>query len=277
MKVLIAGCGYVGSAAARLLSATHQVTCLRRNPAPLEGIRSLSADLCDTQTLTFKKGDFDAVIYCASARSRERAAYRAAYVDGLRNVLSKTADEARVLFTSSTSVYAESNGGWTDEQSPLRQDETAQSELVAAERLLEKSPQQTVCLRLSGIYGPERTRFIEAIRSGRQRPSGQLAYTNRIHRDDAAAAIMHVLGLNSPQPTYNVSDSDPCEKDEIIRWIMQRLGIAETTDDGRERASTSKPSELAPGKNKRIKNHRLLSSGFQLRYPSFREGYTELL
>ena len=54
MRVLIAGCGYVGSAlAARLVVAGHEVHGLRRNVDALPtGVRGVAADLTDRSTLT---------------------------------------------------------------------------------------------------------------------------------------------------------------------------------------------------------------------------------
>jgi nucleoside-diphosphate-sugar epimerase len=62
------------------------------------------------------------VVYSAAAAGFSEALYEAAYVAGVRNLLSAPWQAGqrprRLLFTSSTSVYAQHQGEWVDEDSP---------------------------------------------------------------------------------------------------------------------------------------------------------------
>ena len=137
MRVLIAGCGYVGSAlAARLVVAGHEVHGLRRNVDALPtGVRGVAADLTDRSTLT-QLPTVDALVYCAAANGRSEASYEAAYVRGVENVLDALGDAplARAVFTSSTAVYAQDDGSDVDEGSPTEPSGFSGRILLRAER-----------------------------------------------------------------------------------------------------------------------------------------------
>jgi nucleoside-diphosphate-sugar epimerase len=123
-RVLIAGCGYVGTALGLRLSAVgHRVWGLRRHPGELPSpIEPLAADLADPSSLAVLPRDLDWVVYAAAAGGFSDERYRAAYVDGPRHLLSALAATGiaprRLVFTSSTGVYAQSGGEQVDETSP---------------------------------------------------------------------------------------------------------------------------------------------------------------
>src|SRR4030095_16929794 len=123
-NLLIAGCGYVGSALARLrIARGDRVFGLRRNPIDLPpGVEPVSADLAVSRSLADLPRDLDAVVYAAAPRGRDDAFYRITYVDGLRNLLAAVAEQGqtprRVIFVSSTAVYGQKRGEWVDETSP---------------------------------------------------------------------------------------------------------------------------------------------------------------
>src|SRR5690606_35593998 len=109
MNVLIAGCGYVGSALAlQLLSEGHSVWGLRRNVAALpDGVHPLQADLHQDPFVVLPV-PFDQVVYATGSEAFTEAAYRAAYVDGPRRLITALQEQGqapqRVIFTSSTGV-----------------------------------------------------------------------------------------------------------------------------------------------------------------------------
>src|SRR2546430_3021562 len=156
-RILIAGCGYVGQAAADLVHAagwtvegwTHSAESAARlsaNPYPVRGV-----DVSRRAQVAECAGSFDAVIHCASSRGGDAEAYRQIYFDGARNLLNNF-PPAKILFTSSTSVYAQRDGSWVTEKSetkPLR--ETSRILLEAGKLILEKGG---TVVRLAAIYGP---------------------------------------------------------------------------------------------------------------------------
>lgn len=276
--VLIAGCGYVGRRLAEILAGRgHRVYALRRSAAPPPaGASAVRADLADPATLTALPDRVDAVVYAAGPASRDEAAYRKVYVDGLQNLVvalgAREQPPGRLLFTSSTGVYGQDDGSWVDEDSPAEPSGFSGRLLLEGERLAHAGPLPATVLRLGGIYGPGRTWLVDRVRSGEARLlAGPPRYTNRIHREDAAGALAHLLDLERPQPIYLGVDGHPGEHNEVIRFIASELGLAEPAPAGE--------SAMPPGRagNKRCRNDRLLRSGYRFRYPGFREGYRELV
>lgn len=272
MTVLIAGCGDLGTEAGlRFAAAGFSVLGWRRSaekiPAPLTG---QAADL--TGSLPAIPADTEVVVISTAARERSEAAYRSAYVDGTANVLDALDRDGvhprRILFVSSTAVYGDAGGGWLDEDSPTAPASVTGAVIREAEDLLHSRRPDAVVLRLAGIYGPGRTRLIDQVRSGTADP-GQGQLTNRIHRDDAAAAIVHLTtAVADPAPLYLGVDNEPVEKREVLRFLAAELG----TELGPE-----EPSNSSRGGNRRLSNTRLLSTGFEFSYPTFREGYRAVL
>ncbi|HEX2486050.1 MAG TPA: NAD-dependent epimerase/dehydratase family protein [Myxococcota bacterium] len=271
MRVLIAGCGYVGSVlAARLAAAGHEVTGLRRRPDGLPaGVVPFAADLADPRSLRALSGPFDAVVYAAAPDRRDEAAYRAVYVDGVAHVAAAAAG-ARFVLVSSTSVYGQDDGSEVDERSPTEPRELSGRLVLEGERRAREGAAGAVALRCGGIYGPGRTRLLDAARAGRLAASStSVRWTNRIHRDDAAGALAHLLALPAPEPVYVGVDAEPAREDEVYRWLAARVG--------RPLPDARRADGERPVRGKRCSSRRLLASGYRLSFPTFREGYGALV
>jgi nucleoside-diphosphate-sugar epimerase len=271
---LVAGAGYVGEALARqLLAAGHEVIVLRRSDAPPPpGARAFRADLAEPGALGALP-DVALAFYTAAADERSDAAYRRAYVDGLARLLERLARQAtpprRVLFTSSTAVYGQQGGEWVDESSETEPADFAGRRLLEGEALLRAAPFPGTALRLGGIYGPGRTERIERARTGALGGGG---FTNRIHRDDAAAALAHLAALQDAAPCYVGVDCEPARESDVLAWLAQRIGVTRAPTD----ADAGTSVRRARG-SKRCRNTLLLASGYRFRYPTYKEGYAALL
>ena len=272
MTVLIAGCGDLGTEAGlRFAAAGFPVLGWRRSPekipAPLAG---RAADL--TGTLPRVPADTDIVVICVAAGERTEAAYRSAYVDGTSNVLDALERDGvqprRILFVSSTAVYGDADGCWLDEASPTAPASVTGAVIREAEELLHSRRPDAIVLRLAGIYGPGRTRLIDLVQAGAADPGpGQL--TNRIHRDDAAAAVVHLTtAVAEPAPLFLGVDNEPVEQRDVLTFLAGELG----TELG-----PAAPSSSSRGGNRRLSNSRLRATGFEFTYPTFREGYRAVL
>ena len=277
-NVLIAGCGYVGTAlGTRLASEGHDVWGLRRRSDALpSSIRPFVADLTVPETLKALPPELDFVFYTAAADASDDDSYRAAYVDGLRNLLHALDGQRqplrRVFFTSSTGVYAHASGEWVDEESPAEPAEFSGIRVLEGERLLLGGLFPATVLRLGGIYGPGRTRLIDRVRRGLAVcTDGPPLYTNRIHRDDCAGALRYLMTLAEPASLYLGVDHEPAEQCEVLRWLARQLGVSPP------RLEPSLGSTPRRQSNKRCSNARLVASGYAFRYPGFRDGYSALL
>lgn len=271
---LIAGCGELGILIGERLSAAGwQVVGLRRRPQQLPAtIIPLAADLVTSQGLENLPAPLEAVVFCAAPLVRTPETYRETYLTGSQNLLAALAAQniapARAVFVSSTSVYGDRGGAWTDEETTPKPDSFHGEILLAAESLWRERLQQSVIVRLSGLYGPTRRWLIQRLLEP-QPVCRQGVYTNRIHIEDAAAAIVHLLGCERPEPLYILSDDAPSLECEVMGWLAQQLGRPPPVVDplGR-RPSTG---------NKKLRNDRLRASGFVFRYPTYREGYAAIL
>ncbi len=287
-RCLIAGCGYVGSALATLLrDAGHDVHGLRRQPVGLpEGVAPIAADLADASSLDVALAALPdppaVVVYAAAADGGDDEAYRRAYVAGLRNLVAalgtRDVTPACLLFTSSTAVYAQDDASWVDESSPTEPKDFRGTRMLEAEAIVAASGWPAASLRLGGIYGPGRTRLIDSVRNRRAliRP-GPPRYGNRIHRDDAAGALAHLvaraLAGRELEPRYLGVDDEPSDEAVVLRWLAATLGVEEPP----VRAEKGARAGTRSVSNKRCSNARLRASGYAFRYPTFRAGYAALI
>jgi nucleoside-diphosphate-sugar epimerase len=271
-NVLIAGCGYVGtSLGLELLEAGHCVWGLRRNPSLLPaGFAPIAADLSSSDLASLPRG-IDHVVYAASADDSSEPAYVKAYVTGLQRLLKALAPASlqRLFFISSTAVYGQTEGEWVDEDSETSPTYFSGVRMLEAERLVEGSGSPFTILRCSGIYGPGRTRLIDSLRQGTATSSPR--FTNRIHRDDIAGAIVHLLHRNDAPQRLLLSDDEPAPEHEVHGYLARLLGVPEPP---RSTASSTGPQR---GGLKRCCNTRLKATGYRLRYPTYREGYAAML
>ena len=261
-SVLIAGAGDLGSRLALRCAARGEdvIALRRRDVASLDGVRHLRVDLATGEGFSRLPRRPDALVFCAAPDQRTEASYRALYVDGLRRLLDAL-EVTRVIFVSSTAVYAEDAGEWVDEATPTRADAFNGRVLLEAEHEL-ASHEGGIVLRLSGIYGPGREMMIRRAREGRaDRPR----WTNRIHVEDAAAALQHLLALEAPARIYLGNDDEPSLECDVQAWIRVREGLPAV-------APASEPES-----GRRVSNALLRASGWMPEHPDFRSGYGPLL
>ncbi len=279
-RVLIAGCGDLGLRVARLLaleSASNQSWGLRRNPSlestsDLPGFSWMAADLTQPDTLRNVPKDITHVLYTAAPNARTEADYRAVYRDGLERLLQAVTSPAlqRVLFVSSTAVYGDHGAQWIDEDTPTAPKSFNGRVLLETEQWLHSQSAQfeTLSLRLSGIYGPGRSYLLDRLRAGQATaPAAESHWVNRIHIEDAAAAVLHLLNLPNPQAIYLVTDSTPLPLRVLYDALAKLVGGAVPLEG-------AAPASVG---SKRLSNARLRDSGFNFKWPDSRDGHAALI
>lgn len=214
---------------------------------------------------------FDAVVITLTPAEFTAAAYERGYVEMLRNLLPiwQGNPPGLILLVSSSSVYHQGEGEWVDESSSTEPEHFSGQSLLRAEALLRECGLLSCVVRFAGIYGPGRDFLVRQVRAGK---GGSNDFTNRIHADDCAGILVHLLRRHwrgEPlAPLYLGCDSNPAAGLEVRYWLARRIGID---------SDTLVPSASTRGGNKRCCNRRLLASGYKLLYPSYREGYSALL
>lgn len=261
ISTIIAGAGDVGSRLAFALNnAAHDVTTISRSVREVpKGIHSLAADLTTGEGLTKLPQASDNLVFCVAPDERTEAAYRHLYVDGLQRLLAQCRFR-RVVFVSSTTVYAQDAGEWIDEQSPALAESFNGKVLSEAEALCEQH-EQGIALRFTGIYGPGRNWMLRRAQAGE---AGRAHWTNRIHVEDGVAAILHMLGLPDPEKIYCVNDDKPTLESEVLAWL-------------RKPESTIAVQGDIPASGRRVSNQLLRSTGWQPKFPSYKDGYRQLV
>ncbi len=272
-RILLVGAGDVGLRAAReLLTQEDEVWALRRHPAAIEHerLRWLAADLGDPDTLRELPGGITHLAWAAAPDTRDPQAYARVFTDGLKHVFGALDCSAlqRVVFVSSSAVYGEHGGDWVNEDTPPAPRGHNGRILLEAEQWLRDQGLPAVALRLAGIYGPGRTQLLDRLRAGQARaPADPPHWANRIHVDDAASAIVHLLTLADAQPAYLGCDDTPQPLHELYGYLAGLLGAD---------APALGPAPAGVG-SKRLSNARLKSSGYSLRWPDTRAGYAALI
>jgi len=271
-RVLIAGAGDVGQRVAQRLRARgDEVWALRRGAiAPGNpGIHGFQGDLTRPETLRDLPHGISHIVYLPTPDARDEALYRAVFVDGLRHLLDAVDGAAlrRLLFVSSSAVYGEHGDAWIDEDTPADPPGFNGRVLLDAEQHAHGHA-STVTLRLAGLYGPGRLQLIERLRAGTVNvPRIAPHWANRIHVDDAAAAIAHLLFLPDVQPLYLGVDDTPLPLDVLYDALARQMG-----------APMPGQGAAPPGVgSKRLSNARLRASGFAPQWPDARTGYAALL
>lgn len=272
------GCGDLGAKIGfRLASEGVDVRAVRRRaervPAPLRGV---AADITDTST-SLPDLSADLLVVCLTADERDEAGYRRTYVDGMSRALEAATaagrSPRRAVLVSSTGVYGAADGLVDETTSPEPSRATSRVLLEAESAFRSALPHGSVA-RLSGLYGGGEPRIVSQVRQG-DLPDPH-RWTNRVHRDDAAAAVVHLLTRpEAPDPLYVVTDDEPCASGDLSRYVAELLGVPLPTPgtDGRATGDRGRPDV----QGRRLSNARLRATGFSLRYPTYREGYRALL
>lgn len=256
MKLLLIGHGYLGEAVAReFRDHGWEITATSLSG----GNGTIPCDVGNPEDVAvLPKADF--IVHCAASGRGGAEAYQRVYVDGCRN-LTQRFPGVSLLFTSSTSVYAQTDGSVVTENSPAIPDRETGSLLLAAERIALEAGGTVV--RLAGIYGPARSVILKKFLSGEAviEEDGR-RFLNQIHRDDAARAIFH-LAATRTVGIFNVSDSTPLSQLACYQALSERfsrpLPPCGPRDLNRKRGWT----------HKQVSNAKLRATGWQPEFPSF--------
>lgn len=271
--LLICGHGYLGQAIATAAEARgYEVSTSSLSG----GNGSHTCDLGSQESVDMLSSMIDppdAIVHCASSGKGGPPAYERVYRNGIRHLQAAFPD-ALLLFTSSSSVYGQTDGSIVTEESPAEPDRETGRILLESEKLT-ISLNGIVC-RLSGIFGPERSVLLKKFLHGEAviEEDGR-RFLNQIHRDDAADAILHLIRLalipaddhNVMGQIYNVTDSRPLSQREVYEAMAEhfQLPLPPTgpRDENRKRGWT----------HKQVSNGKLCAIGWTPQFPSFLEAF----
>lgn len=292
-RLVIFGCGYVGSALAdAALQQGARVVALTRNAEKAaalaaRGIEVVVGELGSRDWHARVEPGADLVANTVSAADSSVEGYRRSYVDGMRSILAWAARGPRpvgtMIYTSSTGVYPQGDGAVVDESASTDGASPTGRVLVEAENLLRAASGAAVArwfvLRLAGIYGPGRHYLLNALRAGTTQFSGEPGFRmNLVHRDDIVSAML--AGARAPAEVrneiFNVSDGAPPTRAELLAWLAAELHLSPPTFDGAAAASARKGGAVTP--DRIIASGKIRRAfGWAPRFADFRAGYADLL
>lgn len=259
-RTLLVGFGKLAvRLAPRLLADGGEVFALRRSDGDLpEGVTGVRGDL--SAPLDQPLPEVDAMVVTLPPPGG---------VDGYRRALTHLAaalpaKPARTVFVSSTGVFegAASDHRITEHDEPapasdrsrgLYDGERAAIDLFAA-----------VVVRPSGIYGPGRGFLLRQVRE--QATVNHRRRTNRIHEVDLVRALDLLLRMPEPPALVHAVDEAPVPLGEVVAYVAGALGLPVPPDDSAAAATGL------------VHDGSLLRSLLgTLEYPTYREGYDEMI
>lgn len=280
-QLLLIGFGDIAQRLSKLAADDYDITGFKRSPIKETNVSIVLGDCnnkADCRRLFSKsKTNYNVIVITLTPSVIDEEGYRQAYLETSKHLLANLKHQKQpprlVIFVSSTSVYGQKNGEWVNEESPTTPTSFSGKILLSTEALWNDSELSTCIVRLSGIYGPKRRRLIEQVQLGQGTRAEPALYSNRIHADDAARALFHLIEkqrTETIEPIYLATDSEPVPLHDVKVWLAEKM------DYPKDHLKTQNTGRSFRG-SKRCDNQRLLNSGFHLRYPTFREGYQSVL
>lgn len=262
-RILLAGVGDLNQRVARLfLDRNDEVVGLRRSrPDPDAGFKQRSVDLSEQ---LWPDVGADVVIMALSASERNSQGYHRAYVRPVQRLQASLAGwkrpPERIVVVGSSRVYGVDDGRILTEDCPIEPADWAGERLAEMEAAVDGLSAPGTVARLSGLYGPGRDWLRRMARAADEKPPQRNHWTNRIHIDDAARALVHLATEAPYRERYLVTDRKPAPWCDVLNYLREQEGLPVLTDvppvDG----------------GKRLLSDRLAATGFEWRYPDYRSG-----
>jgi nucleoside-diphosphate-sugar epimerase len=198
------------------------------------------------------------------------------YVDGLRNVLAALPPQTpRVIYISSTGVYAQHDGGWVDETALTEPTRDGGIASLAAEQVLAADVRgpNSIVLRIAGLYGPGRVPRRDDLLAGRAVADPGSGWLNLVHVEDAARVVVAAADATLTG-IVNVSDGEPVLRCDYLREIARlQGGPVPHFSQPTQAVETSRSAG-----SKRVSNRRMIQQlRITLAYPDYRAGLAATL
>lgn len=270
MKLAIIGCGYVGSAVARMWhEAGHDVTVTTTTPAKKQQLEAIATKVAvvtgsDLAGLQQVVSDREVVLLSVGSKERTPQGYRKAYLETTQNVVEAATSTGvkQLIYTSSYGILKQKGGATIDETVEVKPKDEYGEILHQTEQILLSVPESkfiTCILRLTGIYGPGRE-LIKIFRrvAGTTRPGRGEEYTNWVHLEDIARAIDFARSERL-RGTYNLNSDEFLTIREFLDRLFTAHNLPPVTWD------STQPSTRAS--NIKLSNQKLKQAGFELVHP----------
>ncbi len=303
MRVLVCGgTGVLGHyLVPRLVDRGHAVTVVSRAERGDALVRSWGAapvrgDILDAGSLAPTARGQEVVIHAATSLPRTFPGRPADFApndrirhQGTRNLLAAAAGAGvrRFVLQSIIWVHGDHGGAWIDEDATLAPGLLARSAVDAEAMTREAAAHYGFAadiVRGGGFYAAESYHTREIVARLRRRTVPIIGaggnYQCFVHAADAAAAFAAAAEATGPGDTYFAVDDEPVRLGEYLGWLAKAVGAAPPLRVPELLARLTLGAEMAGayGASLRCRNERLKRQlGWTPRYPTFRDGYRELL
>ncbi|CAG2144712.1 MULTISPECIES: NAD-dependent epimerase/dehydratase family protein [Ralstonia] len=305
-RVLIVGCGDVGQRCLAMLRTRFRVFAVTSREAGRAALREAGAvpvlaNLDDAASLRRLRGLSQRVLHLAPppatgrddprtgallhalarpARSPRATKHRILperpRTSGRFTGRLKTRLQARAFVYASTSgVYGDAGGAWVEESRPVKPATARAQRRVAAERRVRwfgaGGGWRTSILRIPGIYAAERLPTARLERGTPALRAEDDVYTNHIHADDLARALIAALFRGRPQRIVHASDASELRMGDYFDAVADARGLPRPPRISRADATQQiEPTLLSfMSESRRLRNARLMRElRVVLRYPT---------
>lgn len=273
MKVLVFGAGFSGRRLGETKPASHTVFGTTRDARKLDALRK-----AHMEPLLFADRLIDGELRDALRQTTHLVISIApdAAGDPVLDAMAAGAVEMPNLqwigYLSTVGVYGDYQGGWVDEDSPCKPlGERSRWRLEAEDEWLSFGARHDIpvaVLRLSGIYGPGRNAFANLQNGTARRINKPGQVFNRIHVDDIAGALWHLMAHNTGG-VFNVTDDMPSPPQDVVTYAAEMMGIVPPDEIPFDAAQFSPMARSFYEECKRVSNARLKSTGYVFHYPDY--------
>jgi len=287
MRVLIVGCGDVGLRVARSLPPRVRVLALTSTPQRLgqlrgAGIVPLQGNLDVPRSLARLAGIAHRVVHLAPPPPEPQGAWwRDARTQALLQALRLRTLPQALVYASTSGVYGDCAGARVSEARAVAPRTPRAQRRVDAERQLRafgRAGVRASVLRIPGIYAADRAGGTPRERLLRGTPvllREDDVYTNHIHADDLARALLAALWRGRPQRSYNTSDDSELKMGDYFDLAADLYGLPRPPRVSRHTAQDQLPLVLLSfmGESRRLDNTRLKDElRVRLRHPTVETG-----
>jgi nucleoside-diphosphate-sugar epimerase len=283
-RVLIVGCGDIARRALPELRRRYRVSALVRARDPsltAAGVELLEGDLDRADTLAALPAGVSRIAHFAPPPAggtrdmRTRALLAALETAAQRGEMLPQ----RFVYLSTSGVYGDCSGALVDEtRAPFPVTERAARRLDAELSVQSWGARlgvEIVVLRVPGIYASDRLP-LERLRRGVPALRAQDdVYSNHVHADDLAAAVVAALASDSARGIYNVNDDSEIRMGDWFDLVADRSGLPRPRRISRAEAAALIPAAQLSfmSESRRLVNRRMKEDlGLRLRYPTVADG-----
>lgn len=265
-RLVLAGIGDLNRRVAQKWQQNFgEVVAMRRSP-PDTSLNIVQRQI-DLSTQAWPDLEADYLVVALSAKTRTIEGYQQAYLEPILKLQQSVGAwqklPKKIIVVSSSRVFSEQLGGPLDDNSEATNDDPYANVLIEMEQQLHQIETMTCAATLSGIYGRDRDWFKRIARNADQDAPKSNHWTNRIHIDDAAAALVHLANLDSIPERVIVSDTKPLPFCQVLNYLREHEGLP-----------VLKVVPAIHG-GKQLEPKFLQTSGFQWQYPTaFSGGYS---